>query len=364
MTDTKQASDSAVPLTPQPIGQPIEYERLLWQVRFSPDGEWLIGVGQDAKIVRWKMGAATDENPAGLTAADSLTGHNGWISGLVFHPTHRHVLSVDSWGQLACYSFADDAASEPLWKHEAAHDGWIRAIAMSSEGTRIATAGNDGIVRLWSTTDGAQVAEWAHGSKVMSLTFAPDGKSLVSGDLFGMIRQWNFEGGQPIRELSAVPLYQKHNNQECGGVRRLVFSSEGDRLAATGQKEPQGGFAVGTPCVIVFDWVTGNVVREMAVGDDKDGFAYDAFFHPSGCVIACSSAFPGKGPLWMWRPEEDEALLIDKKLTNGLSLSLHPDGQRLALLTCQSPNGNGRGLKDGEYLGGRSRIILMRLGTA
>lgn len=363
MADSKQKQPNATapPLALQPIGKPIQYDRVLWQARFSPDGQWLVGVGQDAKIVRWKVGDSTEKNPTGLTAVESLAGHNGWICGLAFHPTADHLYTVDSWGQLACFSYSQDAASDPNWKHETAHDGWIRAIAIQGSGTQIATSGNDGVVRMWSTTDGAQVSEWAHGSKVMSLVFAPDGKSLISGDLFGVIRQWDLESGQVIRELSATQLYQQHNNQECGGVRRLVFSPTGDRLAAMGQKEPRGGFATGKPCVIVFDWTTGDVIREMPVGDQNDGFAYDAIFHTSGHVVGCSSAFPKKGPLWLWRPEETEASLIDKKLSNGFSLSPHPDGTRLALLTCNSPNGNGRGLKDGEYPGGSSRITLMQI---
>ncbi|QDS93963.1 WD domain, G-beta repeat [Roseimaritima multifibrata] len=363
MADKPQTDEPIAALTPQPIGKPIEYERMLWHARFSPDGQWLVAVGQDAKIVRWTVADPTEENGTGLTQGESLTGHNGWICGLAFHPKLSHLYTVDSWGQLACYPYSQPETSEPLWNHQSAHEGWIRTIAIHPTGTRVATGGNDGVVRIWSTVDGAPVSHWAHGSKVMSLAFTPDGKSLVSGDLFGIIRQWDLDTGKSIRELSAVPLYQKHYNQECGGVRRLVFSPQGDRLAATGQKEPKGGFATGTPCVIVFDWATGDVLREMVVGDQNDGFAYDAMFHSSGNVVACSSAFPRKGPFWLWHPESEQALLIDKKLSNGLSLSLHPDGRRLALLTSNAPNGNGRGLKDGEYPGGRSRIVLMQLST-
>ncbi|QDV66869.1 WD domain, G-beta repeat [Rosistilla carotiformis] len=359
----KQSTADAPPLTLQPIGDPIPYDRVLLEARFSPDGQWLVGVGQDATIVRWAVGDPTDENPTGLTAAESLTGHNGWLTGMVFHPIVGHLFTVDSWGQLACYPYAQAAAGEPLWKHLTAHDGWIRAIAIQKSGAQIATSGNDGVVRLWSTGDGAKVSEWTHGSKVMSLTFTPDGKSLVSGDMFGVIRQWDLERGEVVREIGAAPLYQKHNNQECGGVRRLVFSPRGDRLAAIGQKEPRGGFATGIPCVMVFDWETGTVEREMPVGDRNDGFAYDAIFHRSGHLVACSSAFPRKGPLWLWHPEEEEAALIDKKLSNGFSLSPHPDGERLALLICNAPNGNGRGLKGGEYPGGSSRIHLMQITT-
>ena len=127
-----------------------------------------------------------------------------------------------------------------------------------------------------------------------------------------------------------------------------------------GQKEPSGGFAKGTPCVLVFDWETGEQIREMPMGGTQDGFAFDARLHPDGFVMATSCAFPGKGHVWFWRPEDDQAFFASNRLTNGRSLSLHPDGRRVALLTSKSPNGNGRTLKDGEYVGGSARIRLLQ----
>jgi hypothetical protein len=75
--------------------------------------------------------------------------------------------------------------------------------------------------------------------------------------------------------------------------------------------------------------------------------------------MAVSCAFPGKGHLWFWRPGDDEPFYVSQKLANGRSLSLHPDGRRLAMLVSQSPNGNGRQLKDGLYVGGSAKIQLL-----
>ncbi len=344
---------------PQPIGKPVEHDRMLWQAKFSPDGQWLIGVGQDATIQRWKVVEASGDNP-GLEKKEAFTGHNGWVQCLAFHPTNGRVFTADSWGKIAAWKFDAEGASEPLWKNETAHDGWIRALAISpDDGSLLATAGNDQTVRLWSTESGEKVREWPHGSRVMSLAFTTNGESLVSGDLPGVIREWKAASGEKVREVSAAQLYAHHNIQDCGGVRKLVFNAAGDRLAAVGQKAPQGGFATGVPCVLVYDWQAGTIVREMPVGDKDDGFAYDALFHPAGFVMAVASAFPNKGPLWFWRPEEEAAFLIEKQRSNGLSLSLHPDGKRVAMLVCHSPNGNGR--PKGEYPGGSSRIVMLSL---
>jgi hypothetical protein len=78
-------------------------------------------------------------------------------------------------------------------------------------------------------------------------------------------------------------------------LRCFINSTAGKLLVCAGQKKPGGGFATGIPCVLVFDWSTGQQVREMPMGSDQDGFAYDAQFHPAGFVMAASCAFPGKG---------------------------------------------------------------------
>ena len=115
------------------------------------------------------------------------------------------------------------------------------------------------------------------------------------------------------------------------------------------------------PCILVYDWQTGGLIREMPMGGNDDGFAYDTQFHPDGFVMAASSAFPGKGHVWFWRPDEEAAFFSSNKLPNGRSLSLHPDGERIAFLSSISRNGNGRPLSDGAYVGGTAEIRFMSL---
>jgi hypothetical protein len=101
----------------------------------------------------------------------------------------------------------------------------------------------------------------------------------------------------------------------------------------------------------------------MPMGGDQDGFAYDAQFHPAGFVMATSCAFPGKGHVWFWRPGDEQPFFSSSQLANGRSLSLHPDGRRLAMLISLSANGNGRQLKDGQYDGGSAQIRLLEFPT-
>ncbi|MFT7639748.1 MAG: hypothetical protein ACI9G1_001486, partial [Pirellulaceae bacterium] len=311
----------------------------------------------DATVQRWDM---TGDPPKQMTA---LTGHNGWVQGMAFAAEKSRLFTADSWGQLACWAYAEETA-KPIWNLPEAHAEWIRSVAVSPDGQRLATGGNGPLVRLWSTEDGKLLQELHHPDRVFSLCFHPNGKSLVTGDLRGVIRDWNLAESKEARQLKADILFcdeaeTKGRIQQCGGVRHLQFDESGKWLVCAGQKEPGGGFATGIPCAIVHDWESGEQVRQMPTGSAQDGFANDAQFHPTGFVMATSSAFPGKGHVWFWRPEDEAAFYTSKKLPNGRSVSLHPDGTHIAFLTSQSPNGNGRALKDGQYVGGHAEIRLL-----
>lgn len=335
----------------------LEHDRQLWQARYSACGEYLIGCGFDATLQRWDL---RGDKP---TLMNPLIGHHGWVQEIDFHPKTKHLFSADSWGRLSSWFYEKPDASLN-WSLKNAHEGWIRALAVSPDGKTVATGGNGSVVRLWSTRDGKLVKELKHPDRVFSLRFHPRSAALVSGDLKGVIREWNVEGGKEVRQLNASVLFAdeaktKGRIQQCGGVRHLQFDQQGTRLVCGGQKNPGGGFATGTPCVIVFDWKSGKSIREMPMGGTQDGFSYDACFHPQGFVMATSSAFPGKGHVWFWRPEDDKAFFSSNKLPNGRSLSLHPDGKQIAHLISDSGNANGRPLKDGEYVGGKALIRIL-----
>jgi WD40 repeat protein len=337
---------------PEPTGVVLDHDRQLFQARFSPCGKFLLAGGYDATIQRWDLrGADPVRMKPGL-------GHSAWVPSLVFIPGCERVAAADSWGMLSVRSYVEDDPA-PIWSNAAAHDGWIRALAAGPDGTLLATGGNDRNVRVWNAADGTLRKEWPHPDQVFALAFAPDGATLFSGGLTGIVREWDPATGVLRREIDTKVLYRRDKIQECGGVRSIVFDAEGKRFACAGQKNPGGGFSTGVPCIVVYDRASGEPLREMAVGGNDDGFAYDAAFHPAGFVMGTSCAFPGKGHVWFWRPEDDKPFHQANTIPNGRSLSPHPDGRRLALCVSLAPNANGRQLVDGKYPGGSSKIHIL-----
>lgn len=332
----------------------LEYERQLWQARFSPCGKFLIAAGYDATIQRW---ALTD---TGFDLLEPFHGHNGWLQCLAFVGTDDRLVTADSWGRLNCWNYSSTKSGDPLWSIPDALTGWIRAMAVAPDARTVAVGGNDSRIRIFATNDGSPVGEIQKlPSEVSSLAFHPDGSSLVAGDLRGYIREFETDSWQQKREFEAKGLYQLDHMQDCGGVRLVSFHMDGSQLIAGGMKEPGGGFAKGSPALQLYDWNKGELLHELLPGDSQDGFVYDAWFHPEGFVIGTASAFPGKGKLFFWKPGDTKPFFDGSKLTNGRSISLHPGGQRLAFTSANSANANGRPLNGGEYEGGTARIHIL-----
>src|SRR5688572_18061587 len=147
-------SDAAPkPKAPEPkqIAE-VKTTRQITAARFSSDGGVLAAVGFDAAVWRWQFANNI------LTPLPDLTGHRGWATALAFHPSRRWLLTSDSWGTLRCQTFAEEK-SQVLWQNDTAHDGWVRQIAVSPDGSCIATCGHDRFARIWDASDGKLLAE-------------------------------------------------------------------------------------------------------------------------------------------------------------------------------------------------------------
>lgn len=331
--------------------------RQLCSARYSPCGKFLVGGGFDGLVRRWD--AAADE----LRELPPFAGHNGWVQEVAFAPGGEWMVTGDSWGQLRCWPFTEDAP-QPRWTVPDAHRGWIRAVAVSPDGALVATAGSDGAVRVWSTVDGARLHEFTdHATDVLSACFHPSGAALVSGDLKGVVRQWDLASGACTRTFDAAALFQYDGLQDVGGARCLAFNADGSLLAVGGTKPANGGTVQGIPCVLLFDWATGEPRGALELGQVGDVYVFDLRFHEAGFLMAVTNGNPGTGKLVFRRPQDDAAFFETAAMANCHSLALHPGGRRLAVVATNSgSNGNGRALNEaGEYPGNWSPIHLWDL---
>ena len=102
------------------------------------------------------------------------------------------------------------------------HPDSIKAIALSPNNTKLATAGGDWIVRLWEVGTGKYINSLrGHSGAVNALAFSPDGKILASAGT--KLRLWHADTGELLNA----------DNNDLGSIDHLAFSPDGKTLASS-----------------------------------------------------------------------------------------------------------------------------------
>lgn len=343
------------------IGKTIDANPQVSAARYSPCGKLLFAASFDARVRRWEA-TAIDVVSKEL---EPLVGHHGWVTSVAFAPAGDTVFTADSWGEIRAWSNGSEK-SESRWATATAHDGWVRDLASSPDGSTLASCGADQKLCLWKTPDGQIQCELDHPEvDLFRVLWHPDGKSLFSGDMKGKVRQLAVPSGKLIREFDAGVLFKMDRLQDVGGVRSMALDKEAKLLAVGGTKVGNGGSVTGVPTVLVFDVETGAEKKTFTCGGTQDVYVTDIAFHPAGFLMLTICGQPGNGFLAFQRWSDPEPFFKSTKMINCQSLTVHPDGQRLAVVaTSVGSNGNGRQLtKDGVYKGNASPIHLLAVPT-
>ena len=127
------------------------------------------------------------------------------------------------------------------------HVGAVTSLAWSTSGKRMASASDDGTVKLWDVSTHAQTASApgmdaerelltlrGHESEVLSVAWNDDGTQLVSADVDGMIRLWDARAGY-ARSFSEALLPRLDQNISSGTVSVEDLQLRAEIRASLGQ---------------------------------------------------------------------------------------------------------------------------------
>ncbi|TBA29341.1 WD40 repeat domain-containing protein [Rhizobium ruizarguesonis] len=129
------------------------------------------------------------------------------------------------------------------------HDDWIRAIAFSPDGLKVASLSHDGTCRIHSTgsTSSSLPKPIGPTSYIAELAFSPSGNRLVSRADNGTLHLWDGAAGVPVACLAAsnTVVLEGGDASPCLFVTdetiRSVASLAGVWDARTGRKLEDGG---------------------------------------------------------------------------------------------------------------------------
>ncbi|VTR91414.1 wd40 repeat-containing protein : WD-40 repeat protein OS=Pirellula staleyi (strain ATCC 27377 / DSM 6068 / ICPB 4128) GN=Psta_1234 PE=4 SV=1: WD40: WD40 [Gemmata massiliana] len=349
---------------PRPVFDPtaarvereFKHARPLIGCRFDPSGRFLFASSEDDSVQRFDL----------LTGAKTaFAGHESWVRGMAFvvptpvapadlsawpkqqsairgavgfgaveSPAPKSApfafISADYHGKLIWWS--GDAGTPKPVRTVQAHDGWVRALAVSPDGLTVASCGNDNTVKLWRTADGAAVRGLeGHSSHVYNVAFHPNGARLVSCDLKGIVKDWDVKTGKCEREIDAKLLHKYDSGfmADIGGARGIAFKSDGSAFALCGITNVSNAFAgVGNPAVVLVDWAGGKS-KVLKTKEAFQGTAWGVAFHPSGAVIAAGGG--GQGRIWLWKGEDPTSAHTINVPANARDLTTSPTGERFAI---------------------------------
>ncbi|HUG80735.1 MAG TPA: protein kinase [Bryobacterales bacterium] len=144
-------------------------------------------------------------------------------------------------------------------------------LAVTADGTRLAGAAEDRIVRIWNPGTGRLLMEFeGHSVAITALTFTPDGRQLASGDASGLLKLWDLDLGRDFAALS-----------QRGAVQFISFSRDGEWMAA-GSSDKSVGLWKRTSQAAAPHW-------ERALKGHKQSPIVGAFSPDSSHVVTASN---------------------------------------------------------------------------
>jgi WD40 repeat protein len=192
-----------------------------------------------------------------------------------------------------------------------AHSRWIRNIAVSPDGTKLASVADDMVCRIWNAADGTMLHELrGHAertpqhftSMLYGCIFSADGQRLATGDRVGHVVIWDVANGRELAAVEAPTLYTWDGTQRIrsiGGVRGLAFSPDGTHLAVGGVGQIGNVDALQGPSrVEIFEWERRQRVGEFT---GAQGIVNRLVYHPQSQWL-CAIGGGGNGLVMFYDP--------------------------------------------------------------
>jgi WD40 repeat protein len=264
-------------------------QEVLFSLARVPNSDRIVVASSTGKVI--ELGIAANAAPP-----QDLAEHGRYVTSVRI--AAGCAISGGYDGRLIWWNLAERRVARTL----DAHRRWIRQLAVSPDGRRLASVADDMVCRIWDTANGEMLHELRghaeqtpqhFSSMLYACVYSADGRRLATGDRVGHVVVWDATNGRQLGAVDAPVLYTWDGTQRIrsiGGVRGLAFSPDGNQLAVGGVGQIGNVDALQGPSrVEIFDWQRGQRVGEFT---GAQGIVNRLVYHPQGhwlCAIGGGS---------------------------------------------------------------------------
>ena len=230
--------------------------------------------------------------------------HEGWIKSIAFSPDGKKIAT----GTYLPWT-TEDTGMLRLWNTDTgqhirtlANNGIYNGMAFSPDGNKI--AGGLAKLRLWNAWTGELLQTFEHGHGFVSVAFSPDGKRILAGGL----------GAAYLYATSSGKLIQTLNTQNGGRQTVVSFSPDGERIASINSDDS------------VSTW---NIDTGRRIQTFEDQKVKLVSFSPNGKKIATVNVF-AEPTVHLYNVNTGKLLQTLSQPVDIWSVAFSPDGKRIA----------------------------------
>jgi WD40 repeat protein len=213
-------ADHAVHIWNAATGFPVNtlpHDAAVLSLAFSPDGRLIATGSADGKARVWSVAGGLPAPPfthaAGARSDD--------VQAVSFSPDSKRLLTVG--GDRFARIFTIGGPDSPLLLNNVV---LVNSARFSNDGKIVATGGSDLLVRTWNSVTGEKLDEFPTTGQTTDLAFSPDDRLLAAaGTIDTTARIWSVSTGDLVGIVSG------HRS----GVQSVTFSPDGLSILTTGR---------------------------------------------------------------------------------------------------------------------------------
>jgi WD40 repeat protein len=278
-------------------------------VAFTPDGKALAAADVAGAVNIWDL---TDSKQTILDTG------SGILTSLAFSPDGR-LAAVGSTHNWVCVW---DRTTESLRMVLGGHSQGVEAVSFSPDGKRLASASRDRTVKVWTVIDAppparrlAKLQQFRYPGEIMALAVSSDGARVAVGGSAKSIVVWDIAGREAVSQTltgHTQPICDLHFTKD--GKTLISAASSQEDLTTTGE-------------IKVWDLAAGGTRRSLA--GFSEGVARMAL-SPDGKLLASVHRTAKDSLVRLWNLEAGTVVGSLKSREELFSAAFAPDGKSLA----------------------------------